>query len=198
MLQVDLERNMFTQPQGFWWNPDKSYGCYLGPRATVMDTELQTIALALSTEDSANTTILSDSHSAVSTTLALSQGAPPRSGIEKEIKNGLHRRHDAHWDTSISWVRSHIGIEGNEKADRLASFHSARGRLCRPATRLSTPNGLRAISKKARSEARSLPSFGSNTSWNRQASENTCKPVGTSAIHSLSKLCGRSTIVNWL
>ena len=113
--------------------------------------------------------ILSDCRAAVFITIALSKGPPPESGIEKSIKKSLHARHRAHYDTSISWARGHIGITGNTKEDHLADVHSLAGRLSPHRPDLITPNGLRTLSKASRSHARNLPSFGSAAAWNRQA-----------------------------
>lgn len=52
---------------------------------------------------------------------------PPRSNIEEELGDLLAERYDNIFDTCISWVRSHIGIKRNEKADELAAFASALG-----------------------------------------------------------------------
>ena len=42
----------------------------------------------------------------------------------------LCKRHERHYDTTIGWVRGHIGIEGNHKAGQQALLWSLRGRLC--------------------------------------------------------------------
>ena len=150
-------------------NEDRSYGSYLGPRSTSFDAEMQAIATALATEDSATVLIISDSLSAVQTTLALSRGEPPGSAIEATIKDRLHHRHNAYQDTHITWVRAHIGVTGNEKADKLAALHGTIGLLNNLPT-ITTPLGLRAQSRASRKEARSLTSFGTiNASWGRQA-----------------------------
>ena len=71
--------------------------------------------------------LLTDSMAAKQTLLNLSRGEPPRPEIERRIKEMCRSRD--HMDTCIPWIRSHIGIPGNEKADRLAQFTSILGRV---------------------------------------------------------------------
>jgi len=54
----------------------------------------------------------------------------PRSGIEVQLTEALRKRE--HLDTAISWIRSHIGIEGNEKADDAAALASILGEIAGP------------------------------------------------------------------
>ncbi|KAF8415874.1 hypothetical protein EV426DRAFT_661796 [Tirmania nivea] len=53
------------------------------------------------------------------------KGGPPRSGIETELKDAFATRTAR--NTAIGWVKSHIGITGNEKAGRRAAYESALG-----------------------------------------------------------------------
>lgn len=81
----------------------------------------------------------------------LCNGQPPRSGIESQIKVQLRQRSDHAQDTAIAWVRSHVGIPGNEEAGKLANWssqlapsrpqclHLDKNRK-RPATRLAPPH----------------------------------------------------------
>ena len=73
-----------------------------------------------------------------------------------------------HHDTTIGWVRGHIGIEGNTIADQEASLRSLQGRLSHTPHTV-THAGLRAHSKQLRKEARRSPSFGSHIDWHRTA-----------------------------
>ena len=73
-------------------------------------------------------------------------------------------------DTAIAWVRSHIGIPGNEEADALATWSSHLGQASN-ATRTVTEGGLRTTGKTERAATRRQPSFrlGTAVNWNRQA-----------------------------
>ena len=135
----------------------------LGHTSTPLDAELQAINIALATESSATILIISDTLSALQTILALSNGSPPGSAIEARIKDLLHHRHALHHDTAITWVRAHIGIEGNERADRIAAFNGTLGQL-NGSPSVVTPGGLRAASKAIRKSYRTPPSFGNANS----------------------------------
>lgn len=152
-------------------NPTLSSLSYLGEEATVADGEREAIVLALkSHRDAPMIAILSDSSSAISTAMEISRGArPPRSGIEIELGDLLAERHSNLHDTSISWVRSHIGIKGNEKADELAALASARGQLTVQEPTV-TEGGIRQTSRSTRAKARTAPGFGvRRCEWNRHA-----------------------------
>ena len=112
--------------------------------------------------------LLTDSMTAYQTALGLALGNPPRSAYEIRLKNALKDR--AHLDTAISWVRSHIGIPGNEAADRAADWQSHWGPVAGLPT-AATYEGLRAHHKAIRKEYRVQPSLGlgRRTLWSRKA-----------------------------
>jgi len=138
------------------------------PDKTATDAEKAAIALAIR---NAGTTsfILTDSQAALQGIMNLCKGAPPLSGIKAEIKEALKQRLEGH-DTAISWIRSHIGILGNECADALASFMSIRGEIAGEAE-TATEGGVRQESKAIRVGWRQTPGFGKRrTEWHRHAS----------------------------
>ena len=66
------------------------------------------------------------------------------------------------------WVRGHIGIPGNEKADRIAGFEVTRGQGER--RELVTWEGMRERGKAWRRELRTAPGFGNGrTNWGKHA-----------------------------
>ena len=120
--------------------------------------------------------ILTDSMAAkaMTTTMNLGRGAPPmaRSGIERDIKAALQRREAQGLDTAISWARAHIGIRGNELADKHALFQlqSLRGEIAGD-RRTATEGGIRRIAKETRADERKVECYGlgGRTSWGRRA-----------------------------
>ena len=90
------------------------------------------IAKALESHHDSILLILTDSTSALQSVANLATGHPTQSSIECRIKDALQNREAE--DTAIAWVRSHIGIPGNERADRTALFHSYLGSITGLAT----------------------------------------------------------------
>jgi len=111
--------------------------------------------------------ILSDSQAAIHPAINLSNSAPSRSGIEKDLKNALLKRRDQ--DIAIAWIRSHIGIAGNVKADHRAAFGSILGEVS-GSPQTATEEGVRAAPKAIRRENRVPKAFGLRRSdWHRKA-----------------------------
>ena len=96
----------------------------------------------------------------------LADGGTPRSGIERRMKELLTT---GDREIGMAWVRSHIGIAGNEKADRRAALERLRGEARRPPP-ITTFEGLREHRKAIRKAARFEPGFGRNrTDWGKHA-----------------------------
>ena len=63
-----------------------------------------------------------DTMAAKQSLLNLSEGSPPRSHRETHPGPSAHAGKKRQLDTAISWVRAHIGITGNERAGREATY----------------------------------------------------------------------------
>ena len=145
----------------------REYGGFLGPLASVADAERLAITLALE-EERGLVAIASDSQAALRTLFNLADGGTPRSHIEKRMKDALA---SANQDREIGalWVRGHIGIGGNERADRRAALEGIRGRT-NGAPHTITPEGLKEVRKAIRATARTVPSYGrGRTEWGKHA-----------------------------
>jgi len=82
-------------------------GAFLGNLASVADGERMGLTLAIThAPTDRKVCILSDSMTAIHTALQLSGGAPPRSGIETDLRESLLARKN---DTAVAWIRGHIG-----------------------------------------------------------------------------------------
>ena len=153
--------------EGVSGTPTRGYGSHLGTggATTVADAERLAIALALEQEHPAQPlAILSDSMAAISTLRNLAKGNPPRSGIEGRMKQAL----EGEREVGVAWVRSHIGITGNEIADRLAAFEITRGQGSHQD--LATYEGLREKGRREREEQRTDPGYGNHrTEWGKHA-----------------------------
>ena len=134
-------------------------------RTWLTDAERLAMALALETEHPLQPLALaSDSMAALCTLRDLAKGAPPRSGIEKRLKNALTKERTV----GALWVRSHIGIPGNERADRRAALEGIRGQGDSP--ELVTWEGLREKDKAWRETLRTAPGYGRHrTTWGKHA-----------------------------
>ena len=141
--------------------PTTTMSHYLGTKATSNDAGLQGILCSLQlVGDMDQILLLSDSQAGVASMLNLAKGdTAPRSGIERAIKRMLASRGQQNLDTGISWIRAHIGIPGNEAADREAGLKSFVGQILRQEL-TATEGGIRQATKAARASYRSVPSLG--------------------------------------
>jgi len=148
--------------------PAETYGAFLGSLATVADTEGKAVALGIAKEPADMLYIIMDSQTALQTAINISKGATPRSRIELELREALHKRRDQ--DTAITWICSHIGIRGNVEGDGRAAFKSTLG-VVAGSPRVAIWEGLRVASKATCREFISDEGLGlRRTDWGPQKS----------------------------
>ena len=147
-------------------NPPRTYGAFGGSSCSVADGERLAIALASEEEEVDMIWQLSDSQAAIQAVRNLSKGKPPRSHIECRIKKALL---DRTRDIGILWIKGHIGIPGNEEADKRAEFESILGELS-GARRIATEEGVLARSRATRKSFRLQPGYNPRScEWNRHS-----------------------------
>ena len=143
---------------------------YVGERATVWDGEIRGISGALQcASQEQNILILADSQAALAAVKKAGKTGKARTRELANVIRLLRDRQDK--TTKLGWVKSHIGIEGNETADKNAK----KGTLWRRQDQKPwvTEGGLRQHIKQIRAHSRGqdLPGYGKGRvlDWNRKA-----------------------------
>jgi len=89
-------------------NKGTRHGGFLGNLASVADRERKGLALAIqNAPPDRKVCVLCNSSTAIHTALQISSGAPPRSGIETELREAILAREHT---TAVAWIRGHLGI----------------------------------------------------------------------------------------
>ena len=144
---------------GGWFENENMKGIMtVGRRATVWDGEIAGLEGALRMVGNAPVLLLTDSRAAiqavqkagkrwVARTRGLAEVVRRLAAIDKEHSGG---------SATLGWVKAHVGIAGNERADELAKL-AAEGRNGMAVTE----GGIRADCKQRRRQERVMQGFGS-------------------------------------
>ena len=143
----------------------------LGKLVTVWDGEVKAVAEALSAWDkSGKVIVLSDSQATIAAIKKAGKTGKARTGelrkLMRKIEEG--RKAIGHNSVSLGWVKSHIGIKGNEEADKKAKLGADEED---PAFLVVIEGGLKEAWKKMRKEERCVRGTGEGrvVRWERKA-----------------------------
>ncbi|KAF8462036.1 hypothetical protein BDZ91DRAFT_797573 [Kalaharituber pfeilii] len=109
---------------GAWWGA-KAKPWYLGEEATVNDAELVAISEVMGRVEG-ELLILTDSKHAIRRMRAVARGDTAHDGATYKLRKAWEERAGkGDLDVAVMWVKAHVGIEGNEGADRAAGWGTA-------------------------------------------------------------------------
>ena len=105
-------------------------GVRVGTRATVWDGEITGMKMGLRAADNTDekVIILSDSKAAIQAVINAGRRGKARTRDLAHLGQQLRRRQDLYGqdNVAVGWVKAHVGIEGNERADEMAKMGAAK------------------------------------------------------------------------
>ena len=150
-----------------WHAPGNGAGrVAVGSIATVWDGEVAGIRQALRMAPDVDVLVLSDSTAPLRAIERAADSGRGRSRDLVEVVDEVGRRVTKGLSTQFGWVKAHVGIDGNERADLMAKAGCRESLLPQV-----TEGGVRAYWKDVRSRERAQRGLGSGpvVRWNRRA-----------------------------
>ena len=167
-------------------------GVRVGTMATVWDGEITGMKLGLRAAGNTDekVIILSDSKAAIQAIINAGRRGKARTRDQAHLVQQIRRRQDLYGqdNVAVGWVKAHVGIEGNERADEMAKMGAAKeGRDH------VTEGGLRQWEKTKRRENRVRIGHLDATKWDRHtASTYTQLRTNRGNLVSLRKVLGKA------
>ena len=152
---------------GGWCGPRGAEGSVLvGRVATVWDGEIAGLRLALESLPTEPVLLLSDFRAAISAVCGAASGGWARTADLRSVVDAIVVWVDGGVSLRLAWVKAHVGVAGNERADELAKAGCLAG-----GDSQVTEGGVRAFWKRLRSCQRRVVGLGAGraTKWGRRA-----------------------------
>ena len=167
VVYTDGSRDSDGRVGGGWHAPGEGAGSVaVGSIATVWDGEVAGIRQALRMAPDVDVQVLSDSTAAWRAVKQAADRGRGRSRELVEVVDEIGSRITKGLNTEFGWVKAHVGIDGNERADLMAKAGCRESLLPQV-----TEGGVRAYWKDVRSRERAQRGLGSGrvVRWNRRA-----------------------------
>ena len=164
---TDGSGDFYGRVGGRWHAPGNRAGSVaVGNIATVWDGEVAEIRQALRMAPEVDVLVLSDSTAALQAIKHTARDGRGRSRDLVEVMDQVGRLCRMGLSTRFGWVKAHVGIDGNEKADRMAKTGCRESLLPQV-----TEGGVKAYWKEVRGRERAQRGLGSGqvVRWNRTA-----------------------------
>ena len=154
---------------GAWFEQEgRGQGTAVGTRATVWDGEIEGIKEAIRHCTPGPILILSVSQAAIKAVVKAGKRGRARTAALKEAIEGIaekqQREGGIEKPVTLAWIKAHIGINGNEMADKMAkeaTVHQGENKV--------TEGGIKAVWQEMRRNERRVEGFGKGRviGWNR-------------------------------